>query len=82
MKIGKTILLILILFSCSRINEIQVRSSYVLILEVTYMERLGQEDRVVYHLKGGNGIRYWMETPLKDSAKYKVGTIYPFIVPR
>ena len=63
-------------------NEIQVKSSYVLILEVTYMERVGQEDRIVYHLKGGNGIRYWMDLPIKDSSRYMVGSIYPFIVPR
>jgi hypothetical protein len=79
----KILLILLIFASCvTGREEIQVRGSYIIILDITRKERFGEPEQLILHLQSDNGIRYSMEAPLQDSNYYIVGRRYPFLTPR
>lgn len=75
-------ILIILLASCAPSQEIQVKSTYVRVLDISIKYRYGQEDELVFHLQAESGVRFMMERPLKDSARYKINGYYSFLAPR
>jgi hypothetical protein len=78
------ILLILLLFtSCMMLREeLQVKGTYVTVIEITKQEKYGHPEELVIHLQSDNGIRYIMVRPMQDSNYYIVNRKYPFLSPR
>ncbi len=75
-------LFIILLFTTCATRELQVTHTMVTVMEVTPFERMGVEDRIWIHFKGGNGMNYYMVSDARDSNYFKVGRKFPYLVNR
>lgn len=75
-------LIILFLLTGCYSQEIQVRSTYAIVLEVEKVNRFNIGDRILVHLKSENNINFVLETRLYDTIYYVVGRRLPFLAPR
>ena len=78
----KKLIICACLGSCIPGREIQVRSSYATIVDITKLSRVNMEDRILLHMKSENNIPMFMEAPMADTSRYLVGGRYPFLAPR
>ncbi len=76
------IIIALILVSSCYTSEIQVKSTYATVLEITTRQRYGFEEVAVFHLRSANGIPYYLELPLSDTIYFRVGGKYSFLSPK